>query len=93
MALMANFTLRNGVTVNGVYLKIDILRGDKNNLGFNLVPYIDRNAASRKEPLEEGYYFEFTPSTNDDSPRWDKQAYEYLLTREEFVDAIIIKEE
>lgn len=44
------------------------------------------------EPVYD-YRFMFTPSTDDNSVRWDKQAYEYLKTLPEFKNAVDVLEE
>lgn len=89
MAISSNFTLKNGLSIEEAYLKIDIVRGDKNTLGFSLVPYKEKNSS---DPLEEGTYYEFRVNQDENSVRWDKQAYEYLKTLPEYASAIDVLE-
>lgn len=84
MAIKSDYVLKNGLEVKDCYLRIDIMRGNKNKLGFNLVPYLNSES---NVPLEEGEYYEFELLEHEDSARWDKQGYEYLKTLEKFKDA------
>lgn len=85
MAVLSNITLRNGLKINGVYLRVETISGNKHKVGFTLVPYQKDNL---EIPLEGGYYYEFVPNQSDDSLRWDKQSYLHLKTLESFSDVI-----
>lgn len=87
MALKTDW--KNGEkTYKDCYVKVVSLDGNKKYInGVALV--IDQEL---NEPVYD-YRFMFTPSTNDNSVRWDKQAYEYLKTLPEFKNAVDVLEE
>ncbi|OME62299.1 hypothetical protein BSK59_02175 [Paenibacillus odorifer] len=87
MALKADIQLDSGIVVNGSYLKIGDITGNKDNLSFQLDTYMNKNASEEGKKVLRQTLHSFTPSAEDDSLRWDKQAYEYLKTLEEFKDA------
>ena len=87
MALKIEWTIKEK-TYKNCYVKIVSLDGNKKYInGVALVIDKDKN-----EPVYD-YRFMFTPSNEDNSMRWDKQAYEYLKTLADFKDAEDILEE
>lgn len=87
MALKTDWTIKEK-TYKNCYVKIVSLDGNKKYInGVALV--IDQ---AFNEPIYD-YRFMFTPSNEDNSMRWDKQAYEYLKTLSDFKDAEDILEE
>ncbi len=75
-------------TYSDCYVKVVSLDGNKKYInGAALV--IDQES---NEPVYD-YRFMFTPSADDNSVRWDKQAYEYLKTLPEFKNAVDVLEE
>lgn len=87
MALKIDWTIKEK-TYKNCYVKVVSLDGNKKYInGVALV--IDQEL---NEPIYD-YRFMFTPSNEDNSMRWDKQAYEYLKTLADFKDAEDILEE
>lgn len=75
-------------TYEDCYVKVVSLDGNKKYInGVALVINQELN-----EPVYD-YRFMFTPSQEDNSMRWDKQAYEYLKTLPEFKNAVDVLEE
>lgn len=87
MALKTDWKNREK-TYKDCYVKVVSLDGNKKYInGVALVIDQDKN-----EPIYD-YRFMFTPSADDNSVRWDKQAYEYLKTLPEFKNAVDVLEE
>lgn len=64
------------------YCRVSNVSGDKNNVIVQLTIYDDAIA----HILAVNNY-NFKPSQSSDSERWDKQAYDYLKTLPEYIDA------
>ena len=70
------------------YVKVVSLDGNKKYInGVALI--IDQEIS---KPVYD-YRFMFTPNQDDNSARWDKQAYEYLKILPEFKNAVDVLEE
>lgn len=88
MALIKNITLKNGLTVENVYIKIQTLYGSKSGLDITINSYISSEALkSGYEPLEQDSEH-FVPSVEENSSNFIKQGYEYLKTLPKFANAI-----
>ncbi len=70
--------------ISNGYVKVGLLNGNKNGIEVIMEYRI------RKEDMESIHNksFLFTPSPAEDSPRWDKQVYEYLKTLPEFKNVV-----
>ncbi|WP_143763782.1 hypothetical protein MKX34_23805 [Paenibacillus sp. FSL R5-0636] len=87
MALKMTLNFDTGVVVENAYLNIGDITGNKDALYFQLDVYMSKSASEEGKKVIRQTLHSFTPSAEDDSLRWDKQAYEYLRTLEEFKDA------
>lgn len=65
------------------YIKIDNVSGNKEMLNV-IVKIFDFENGNVIKTFE----FNFVPKAKDTALRWDKQAYEYLKTLDDFEDAI-----
>lgn len=87
MALQKTITLKNGLTVENAYIRIDTVSGYKGEITISVNSYASQTAfTSGKEYLEQTMYT-FTPSVADGSDNFIKQGYVYLKTLTEFTDA------
>lgn len=88
MALKISKTFENGLTLNDMYVKFVGFSGDKTQLRFIALYYVSQQFYEEgKTPLYDKEFF-FTSSQDENSPRWDKQAYEYAKVNiEEFKNA------
>lgn len=87
MALQNNFTKNvygETLVFSEAYYQISGIRGSKERLNVSVLIYKD----SSKSITLGNLSFSFVPSNEDDSLRWDKQAYEYIKTLDEFSEAI-----
>lgn len=77
-----------GVVVENAYIKVEGLSGNKEKIVFYLNAYKDVIASENKENALNSHMIEFVPSKDEESLRWDKQAYEYAKTLPEYTEAI-----
>lgn len=87
MALKANVILQNGLAIDNAYLRIVNVLGNKEKLTVFVDVFLNETTAQSHYALGQRNYV-FTPSQGESAERWDKQAYEYLKTLDEYVDAI-----
>lgn len=87
MAVLINVTTESGVTVEQAYARIDNVVGNKNGLTVYLNYYVNAEAANSHPPFMQTVHL-FTPSQDDASVRWDKQAYEHIKQLPEFDGAL-----
>ena len=80
MALLQNKTV-NGVAINGCYIKVQNVSGDKNTISSTVI----FSATSENQPFYMEYV-EFTP--NLEGGNFIKQAYDYLKSLPDFAGAI-----
>ena len=71
------------VEFKDAYIKIASLTGNKDNLNVIVIVLTEQEGEVIKS-----FEFNFIPDTSETSLRWDKQAYEYLKTTNEYADAI-----
>lgn len=74
----------NTINVKNAYLAIVNVTGDKNKVTFIVNVY----DSADKELIVDTQRYNFVPSQDDNAQRWDKQAYEFLKTLDEYKDAI-----
>ena len=72
------------VTYDEAYHKITSVEGNKETLNVQLTAYKNEE----KSIALHTQNFEFIPDDNEDSIRWDKQAYEFIKAQPEFENAI-----
>lgn len=87
MALRKTITTDFGITVNDAYHKIETVGGNKNNVTITVNAYVTQEASQNGTSFINQKTFNFIPAPDDNSLRWDKQAYEYLKTLDEYKDA------
>lgn len=92
MALQINIELNSGITVEGAYLRIGELMGNKDNLMFQLDSYVSRESFQEGKQVLQQEAFYFSPSTEEGSFNYHKQGYEHLKTLPEFEGAIDVLE-
>ena len=68
---------KKDITLSDVYIKVETIQGDKNNILFNTSYICDKGV----------YHKQFSFSPDMDNENYHKQAYEYLKTLDEFKDA------
>lgn len=87
MAFMMNINKEvYGVTLtfNKAYHKVTDVRGDKDSVTATLKIYTD----DTKQIELDTKLLTFAPDKDENSLRWDKQAYEYAKTLETFFGAV-----
>ena len=88
MAIIRQITLDSGLFVDQSYIRVQGINGNKNLAVISLEAFVSQQTCEDgKTPVAYSSYT-FEPNTADDSPRWDKQAYEYIKTLPEFEGAI-----
>jgi hypothetical protein len=93
MALQMNTTLNSGVTVENAYFMIQSYSGNREQLRFMAVSFLNRDAAQgNKAPLQYGKEYSCTPDLTDTAKNFIKQGYEYLKTLPEFSGATDVLE-
>lgn len=88
MALGKNIVLNNGLKVEGAYIRIDAISGNKDKLDISVNSYISKEKFNEGVGYLEQKQFIFKPSVEDNSFNFIKQGYEYLKTLEEYENAI-----
>ncbi|MEK0313743.1 hypothetical protein [Cohnella sp. 56] len=88
MAIITNVTLESGLEVQDSYARIELIQGDKTKLTVGLFFYVNQQAIEGGKDTVTRKYYDFVPADEDDSVRWDKQAYEYLKALPEFAEAV-----
>jgi hypothetical protein len=77
-------SIEKTVTIESAYIMVSRLEGSKEMLKF----YISIYENASKEFLITSKEYEFTPSVEDGSENFIKQAYEHLKALPEYADAI-----
>lgn len=88
MALQISIQLNNGLEVPNSYIKVGSLNGDKESLRIVLFRYASQQAALEGKEFIDIKEYTFKPAEEDNSLRWDRQAYEYLKTLAEYDGAV-----
>ncbi len=93
MALILEKHFDNGIILAESYVKVSNIRGDKTGLAFTVFYYNSQQSYRDGLPCVACEDDSFIPSSDDSSARWDKQIYEYLKAKPEFVNAIDVLED
>lgn len=93
MALQKDIDLESGLVVKDAYIRIVRIEGNKSMLTIVVNIYANREARLDRKPAVQSKVYNFTPSEDPDSFRWDKQGYQYLKTTNEYADAIDVLED
>lgn len=88
--IIPNKKFNNGLELENVYVKIDKIEGDKNNIDFIVKYYANKDARFNNKLALSKEYYNFTPSM--DNVNIFIQAYLHLKTLENFKGAIDILE-
>lgn len=92
MAIVNRVVLDSGIVAEHAYIRIQELSGNKNFVGIRLEVFGDQELCnSGKSPIAY-YNYSFEPAKDEESLRWDRQAYEYLKTLPEYADAVDVLE-
>ncbi|MEK4721526.1 hypothetical protein NST66_29010 [Priestia sp. FSL W8-0524] len=92
MALNKSILLESGLEVTDAYHRIETYNGDKKELKFTLVSYLDKTAATEGKAALREETFSCPPNLADYSYNFIKQGYQYLKTLDQFKDAIDVLE-
>lgn len=79
------------VIFEDAYHRISYISGNKERITFVVSIYANENITP--ETFIESIEYTFVPSEDENSIRWDKQAYAFLKTKPEYEDAMDILEE
>lgn len=90
MALKQSVTLESVLMIEDAYIRVQGINGNKNMVAVSLEVFVTQELCQDGKPPIAYFNYMFEPIEDDNSPRWDKQAYEYLKTTPEFLDAIDI---
>lgn len=88
MAIMKSLALDSGLVIDQAYIKVQGINGNKNIACISLEVFISKEKRDEGKTPIAYFNYTFVPMVEDNSPRWDKQAYEYLKTLGEFAGAI-----
>lgn len=88
MAIINQITLESGLSIGQAYIRVQGINGNKNIASINLEVFVSQEKRDEGKSPITYFNYTFVPMTEDNAPRWDKQAYEYLKTLPEFADAI-----
>lgn len=79
-----DYTIERLVNMKEAYIVVTDIRGDKFNLKFTVKIYTN----ALKNVLLDTEEYNFIPSNDENSERWDKQAYQYLKTLPKYENSI-----
>jgi hypothetical protein len=93
MAITTKLNLRNGLTVDDAYVRVDAFYGSKRAITYTANIYLSREAFKGGVdqpalPYLEQEMFEFQPQSTADAAHVWEQCYSDLKSRERFADAI-----
>ncbi|NTZ20945.1 hypothetical protein EXW96_26520 [Paenibacillus sp. JMULE4] len=87
MAFIISTSAESGIIITDSYARVDSIFGSKTSLAFTLNYYIDQSAFISGNAFVKQERYEFAPSVEEGSSNFIKQAYEYLKTLSNFVNA------
>ena len=88
MALLQNVKLNIGIEINGAYIRIDTINGNKERLEISVNTYVSKNSFLNGSGYLEQKTYAFKPLLELDSDNFIKQGYGYLKTLPEFANAL-----
>ncbi|MEK4697922.1 hypothetical protein MKX31_28740 [Bacillus sp. FSL M8-0063] len=92
MGLKLNKSLGSGITLDGAYMKITNINGNKETLDLSICFYVNYQACKEgKTPVEYANH-KFKPSVAPVSDNFLKQGYLFLKTLPEFLNALDVFE-
>jgi len=88
MALSKCATLRSGLNLDNIYIRIEEVRGNKNDIYVLANAYVSKDGFLQGNNYLEQNAYIFTPNVEDTASNFIKQGYEYLKTLEEYKDSV-----
>lgn len=92
MALKMDISLPSGLEINGAYIMIQNVTGNKNILYLTVNVYISELARREERPPLETRNYAFVPDQKENSLRWDKQGYLHMKSFPEYENAVDVFE-
>jgi hypothetical protein len=86
-------TTEKGLQIQNAYFKITNIAGTKEMVYLTLSVFTSKIMSNNLENSLNNYAYNFIPSQDDNSVRWDKQGYKYLKNLEEYKDATDLLDE
>lgn len=88
MALIKKLILDSGLTIEQAYIRVQGINGFKGILTASLEIFLTKEICEEGNSPIHFMSYNFVPDEDENSLRWDRQAYEYLKTLPEFEGAI-----
>lgn len=88
MAISKNIVLKNGLSVENAYIRIDTVSGYKGGLDISVNSYVSQSDFIEGKGYLEQKMYNFIPSVEGSSENFIKQGYEYLKTLDEYKNVI-----
>jgi hypothetical protein len=92
MAVTKTIKLRNGLTAENAYIRVDAFNGSKGAITYSANTYLSEQAFKGSDteapaPYLEQELFEFEPDSAPDAPHVWAQCYNHLLQQDRFAGA------
>lgn len=87
MAVSKTITYKN-ITIENAYIKAEGFTGYKNGLTFYMRAYKDKDSSNSTDNILTSDEITFVPDDSENALRWDKQAYEYVKSLDEYSDVV-----
>jgi hypothetical protein len=88
MALMKTTILESGLVIPEAYYRVQGINGNKDIVTISIEVFVSKSLCEEQKLPVSYMSFNFIPSQEENALRWDKQAYEYLKTLEEFAGSV-----
>ncbi|WP_226545029.1 hypothetical protein [Bacillus thuringiensis] len=92
MGLKIDKTLDSGITLQGAYVKITNINGNKDILDLSVCVYVSYQACRDGKTPVDYVNYKFTPSVVQGAENFLKQGYMHLKTLEEFKGSLDVFE-
>lgn len=94
MALsMINYELKNGLSAQNAYVRIDSISGNKSVMSLDVKVYANQQAFSEAREFVDSRVYDFVPAVSDDAINYHKQGYEHLKSLPEYSAAVDVLEQ
>lgn len=93
MGLIYNGRLNNGMSLNGMYVRVGFINGDKFNINFEINYYINQEFYKAGTPALQQEFFNFTPDLSEKGRNLIKQIYLFVKEMDKFKDCIDVLED
>lgn len=88
MAIIKKLMLESGLVIEHAYIRVQGVNGNKNLASVSLEIFASQSLCELGKAPATHRSYTFTPLEDETSPRWDKQAYEYIKTLPEYENAV-----